>query len=135
MNTTASPSTSLSPIDFYYLSVASNIFRYGYLTVMCIGFFGNTCQIITFSRKTMRHVSTGVFFLALSISDLMYLLLCTYVLVIFGFQQSDQSNQTISCRIRHFSNNLATNFSAWMLMLSKIFCQFLMDDCSIDFPS
>ena len=108
-----------SALDLYYLSVSTNVFLYGYLTIMTIGFIGNTCQIITFGRRTLRRVSTGVLFLALSISDTIYLLLRIYVLLIYGFKVPDRSNPTVSCQIRHFFNYLATNFSAWMLALSQ----------------
>ena len=110
----------LSPLDRYYLAVTTNIFLYGYLTIMCIGFIGNTCQILIFFRKTMRNVSTGVLFLALSISDMTYLLLCIYVVVIYGFQKSDQSHANMSCQARHFLNYFTTNFSAWMLTIGSI---------------
>ena len=107
-----------SPLDLYYFFVSSNIVLYGYFLILCIGFVGNICQIITFSRKTMRQISTGVLFLAMSISDLIYLLVSVYILIIYGFQQADQSKLAISCRIRHFTVYFTTNFSAWMLMMS-----------------
>lgn len=116
------PNTSFapfSPTDLSNLSAATNIFLYGYLIIMCIGFVGNLCQILTFSRKTMRNVSTGVLFLALSISDTLYLLLSTYVLIIYGFKLSDKSDLAVTCRLRHFSSYFTTNFSAWMLTMSN----------------
>ncbi|CAF3645710.1 unnamed protein product [Rotaria sp. Silwood1] len=70
---------------------------------------------MTFSRKTMRHTSTGILFLALSISDTIYLLLSIYVTIVFGFQIPDQSNYAKNCQFRHYLNYLSTNFSAWML--------------------
>jgi len=68
----------LLPLDLYYLAC-------------------NICQIMTFSRKTMRNVSTGILFLALSISDTIYLLLCLYNLIIYGFQIPDQSDYGKTC--------------------------------------
>lgn len=115
-NTSFAP---FSPTDLSNLSAATNIFLYGYLIIMCIGFVGNLCQILTFSRKTMRNVSTGVLFLALSISDTLYLLLSTYVLIIYGFKLSDKSDLAVTCRLRHFSSYFTTNFSAWMLTMSN----------------
>ena len=109
----------LSPADLYYLSVSTDIFLYGYLIVMIIGFIGNACQILTFCRKTLRRVSTGVLFLALSISDTAYLLTCFYVLLVYGFKLSDKSDLTVTCKFRHFTTYLTTNFSAWMLTLGN----------------
>ena len=121
MSTSKSPFASLSPLDLYYITTSSNIFLYGFIFILIVGFIGNTFQIITFSRKTMRNVSTGVLFLALSISDTIYLLLAIYNLITFGFQIPDRSDYARACQIRHFSSYLATNFSAWMLTLSKHF--------------
>ena len=121
MSSSSSSFTSLSSLDLYYLSTASNIFLYGYIIIMIIGFIGNMCQIIIFTRKTMRNVSTGVLFLALSISDTVYLLLSSYVLIIYGFQVSDQSNYAKTCQFRHFISYLSTNFSAWMLVTSNFY--------------
>ncbi|UJR09875.1 hypothetical protein I4U23_014097 [Adineta vaga] len=63
----------------------------------------------------MRTLSTGILFLAMSISDTIYLLLCSYVLIIYGFKISDQTNYAHTCQFRHFISYLSTNFSAWML--------------------
>ena len=121
MSNSSSPFMYLTPLDLYYLSTSTNIFCYGLILILIIGFVGNTCQIITFSRKTMKNVSTGVFFLALSVSDTMYLLLSTYNLITYGFQVPDRSNYARTCQLRHFISYLTTNFSAWMLTTSKHF--------------
>ena len=119
MNATSSPYGALSPLDAYYISISSNIFLYGLISILTVGFLGNMCQILTFSRKTMRNVSTGVLFLALSISDTIFLALAFYNLITFGFQIPDRSDYEKMCRLRHFMNYLSTNFSAWMLTISK----------------
>ena len=120
MSTPYTPYAYLSPLDLYYLSASKNIFLYGFLLMLTVGFIGNTCQILTFSRKTMRNVSTGILFLALSISDTMYLLLSTYSVIIYGFQAPDRSDSAKTCQLRHFISYLTTNFSAWMLAMSKL---------------
>lgn len=109
-----------SSLDLYYLAVSANIFLYGFPTIMCIGFVGNACQILIFGRKTMRSVSTGILFLALSISDMTYLLVCIYLVITYGFQKPDRSDTNISCRIRHFLIYFTTNFSAWMLAIGNV---------------
>ncbi len=110
-----------SPSDLYYISLATNIFRYGYVIIMIVGFTGNICQIATFSRKKLRNISTGVLFLALSISDTVYLLLCLYILIVYGFNIPDRSDYAKTCQFRHFMTYVSTNFSAWMLMTSKLY--------------
>ncbi|CAF1052713.1 unnamed protein product [Rotaria sp. Silwood1] len=115
MNSSVLSYSDFSSLDLYYVSVSSNIFLYGYIIMLIIGFTGNICQILTFSRKTLRNISTGILFLALSISDTIYLLLSLYVLIIYGFHVPDQSNYAKNCQFRHFTSYLSTNFSAWML--------------------
>jgi len=66
MSNSNSYSTYLTP---YYLAVSSNIFLYEYILIMIIGFIGNICQIMIFSRK-----NTGILFLVLSISDSIYVI-------------------------------------------------------------
>lgn len=83
---------SLSPLNLYYQSTSSQIFLYGLFCILTVWLFENTCQIITFSCKAMRNVSTGVFFLALSIFDTMFLLLSTHNLIIHCFQVPDRSD-------------------------------------------
>ena len=116
----SSPFADLTPLDFYFIATSSNIFLYGFISILVVGFIGNTCQILTFSRKTMRNISTGVFFLALSISDTMYLLLSIYTVIIYGFQIPDRSDYARTCQLRHFIHYLTTNFSAWMLAIGKL---------------
>ena len=121
MSSSNSSYSTVSPLDLFYISTSSKIFLYGLIAVLTVGFIGNACQIITFSRKTMRSVSTGVLFLALSISDTMFLLLSTYNLFIYGIQIPDRSDYAKTCQLRHFFSYLTTNFSAWMLATSKVY--------------
>lgn len=112
-------SSSLTSLDFYYLAVSTNVFRYGYMVILVVGFIGNICQIMTFSRPTMRRISTGILFLILSISDTIYLFVTIYVVYIYGFQRVDRSNLSMSCRIRHFTTNFTSYFSPWILTTSE----------------
>lgn len=111
-------SNSSSSLDPIYIVASMDIYLYGYTLVMCIGLIGNICQIITFSQKLMQSLSTGILFLAMSISDTKYILQCLYVVLIYGFKVSDRSNYGQTCQFRHFMNYLSTNFSAWMLTTS-----------------
>lgn len=115
----SSPYQTLTPLDLYYLSVSTNLFRYGYMIIMIIGFIGNLFQVLTFSRRTMRNVSTGVLFLALSVSDTLYLCSNFYVLFVYGYSIPDRSDYNVTCKIRHFMSYFTTNFSAWILTISK----------------
>lgn len=126
-------SSGLTALDLYYLGSTSTVYLYGYLILLSVGFVGNAFQIATFSRKTMRHISTGVMFLALSISDTIYLCLCPYLLVVYGFKLPDQSDYARTCQFRHFLTYLTTNFSAWMLVASECapLCEKTEPECNL----
>ncbi|CAF0881784.1 unnamed protein product [Adineta ricciae] len=115
MSNSSSLFSVLTPLDLTYISASMDIYLYGYTLVMFIGLIGNICQIITFSQKFMQSLSTGILFLAMSISDTIYILQCLYVVIVYGFKISDRSNYGQTCQFRHFMNYLSTNFSAWML--------------------
>lgn len=108
-------------MDFYYISIASGIFSYGYIVIMTIGLTGNLCQMITFSRKTMRSIGTGILFLALSVSDTIYILDSFYVIIVYGFNVPDNSDFPRTCRLRHYFIYLSSNFSPWMLTISNLY--------------
>ena len=120
MNNSTAPYSDLIAVDMYYFFWSSQIYLYGYLVVSCLALFGNAFQIMTFSRKALLRISTGVFFLALSISDMIHVLINLYVPIVYGFHQSDRSDQFFTCRLRHFSSYFTSNFSAWVLTASRI---------------
>lgn len=101
------------------MTVSSEIYLYGYLIALCAAFIGTICQIITFARKALRRISTGVLFLAMNVSDMIHILISIYIPIIYGFQQPDQSDRSFTCRLRHFHSYFTSNFSAWILTASK----------------
>ena len=63
-------------------------YRVGFTLTFLLGFFGNVASLLTFSRPTLRKVSTGFLFMALAISDLVFLLICLLDYFEFGWQVS-----------------------------------------------
>ncbi len=66
--------------------IVIRFYQIGYLVTFLLGFFGNISSLMTFSRPTLRKVSTGCLFIALAISDLSYLLTCVIDVLEFGLQ-------------------------------------------------
>ncbi len=83
--------TTMSPADQLYAYFKSPVFvirfyQIGYIVTFLLGFFGNISSLMTFSRPSLRKVSTGCLFIALAISDLSYLLICVIDVLEFGIQ-------------------------------------------------
>lgn len=91
------------------------------ITIICIGTVGNSLNIIIFSKKNMRQISTFRFLLYLSISDLLVLLFCsTDALARFGFQLEIRSTHLILCKVHTFLTYFLTHSSSIILMVISI---------------
>ncbi len=92
--TTASPYTNATftyPLDYYYALFVNpvavvRLYQIAYPITFLLGFIGNTASLITFSRSTLRKVSTGCLFIMLATSDTLYLLMCIFDFVEFGLK-------------------------------------------------
>jgi hypothetical protein len=89
MNTTSTTIVSLS--EHYYALFVNPVivirfYQIGYPITFLLGFIGNLASLVTFSRTTLRKVSTGCLFILLAVSDTFYLLMCIFDFVEFGLQ-------------------------------------------------
>ena len=89
--TTRSNATTTFPLEYYYAFFVNPIvvvrfYQIGYPITFLLGFVGNTLSLITFSRLTLRKVSTGCLFIVLAISDTLFLVICVFDFVEFGLQ-------------------------------------------------
>ena len=66
--------------------IVTQFYLWGYMVTFVLGFIGNTLSFLTFSRPTLRHVSTGCLFLLLSMTDTLYLLVAVIDFFEFGVQ-------------------------------------------------
>jgi hypothetical protein len=78
-------------LDYYYALFVNPVmvvrfYQIGYPITFLLGFIGNIASLMTFSRSTLRKVSTGCLFITLAISDTLYLLMCVFDFVEFGLQ-------------------------------------------------
>jgi hypothetical protein len=83
--------TLISPLD-YLLSliqsppITTQFYLRGDLVLFILGFTGNILSLLTFSRPTLRKVSTGCLLILLAISDTLYLLIDVVDFVEYGLQ-------------------------------------------------
>ena len=90
--TTTAAVSKFSLEQFYALFsnpiVVTRFYQIGYPFIFLLGFIGNTASLLTFSRPTLRKVSTGCLFITLAISDLLFLTICVFDFFEFGLQVS-----------------------------------------------
>lgn len=89
MSNTTTTTMSMTDLAFLLYKnpvIVIRFYQIAYPITFLLGFFGNTASLFTFSRQTLRKVSTGCLFIALAISDMMYLLMCVLDVLEFGIQ-------------------------------------------------
>ena len=91
--TTRAPSnaTYTYSLDYYYSlfknpTLVVQFYQIAYPITFILGFFGNIASLITFSRLTLRRVSTGCLFIVLAVSDTLFLISSVFDFVEFGLQ-------------------------------------------------
>ena len=97
-------------------AVGQAIGFYGYWLTSPLGFLGHICSLITFSSKTLRQTSTGVLFICLTISDILYLSISIRDFITFTAKWPTIQNVYL-CRVRTFIVSFSTVTSAWLLVL------------------
>jgi hypothetical protein len=60
------------------------LYQIGYTITFLLGFLDNTASLLTFSRPTLRKISTGCLFIILAVSDMVYLIMCFIDYLEFG---------------------------------------------------
>ncbi len=84
--------TSITAIlDYLYTYLVNSIaviriYQIGYPITFLLGFIGNTASLMTFSRVTLRKISTACLFIVLAISDTLFLLMCVFDFLEFGLK-------------------------------------------------
>ena len=118
-NTTST--STIFDLSFLFLpqpDIAVQFYKYGFLVSFLLGFIGNILSLLTFSRVTLRTVSTGCLFIFLAISDTSYLIICVITFVEFGLRQAIAPEYYAQlCRFRAFIQSTAQLFSAWILVI------------------
>jgi hypothetical protein len=89
--------------------------------IICIGLFGNSLNIIVFSHRSMRMMSTFQFLLYLSIIDLFVLLICSSdALLTYGLNYEIRLYSDLVCKMHTFFTYFLTHMSSILLMVVSI---------------
>jgi hypothetical protein len=100
--------------DMQYLSMALT-------AIIAMGVLGNTVNIVVFSRRTMRAVSTFRFLLYLSLFDLLVLVVgSTEAFVQFRYHYEIRSVSPFTCRLHTFLTYFLSHCSSSLLMVVSI---------------
>jgi hypothetical protein len=107
-------------------SIQKNLSLYGYLFLFLFGYFGHINTIIIFLRHTFRSVSTSSLFICITISNIIYLLVCIENFLYIGIGLTPINSQTEPnlsnglCRFHTFIQSVAMCTSAWFLLAISI---------------
>ena len=115
---------STTPNTFDFLASIRNpwltvqLYRYGYSACFLFGFPGNIASLATFSRASLRVISTGVLFIVLGICDTISLAVCVIDFVEFGLGISLYGSLYGDlCKFREFVRSVCQLSSAWTLVI------------------
>ncbi|CAF1216927.1 unnamed protein product [Didymodactylos carnosus] len=98
-------------------TLQSDVALYGYPLLYILAIVGHTSSLLIFLRPTLRHVSTSCLFIALTISDSVYLLVSIYDFINTGFRRPDSSaDPSATCRLRTFVQSTFMCCNAWLLV-------------------
>jgi hypothetical protein len=107
-------------------TLQQQLFLYGYIFLFLFGYFGHISTIIIFLQHTLRSISTSCLFICVTISNIIYLLVCIYDFLYIGIgltPVNNQNNANLSnalCRFRSFIQSVAMCSSAWLLLSISI---------------
>lgn len=102
-----------SRLDYNQLGnrIGTSIFTLIYI----LGFTGNTLALITFSNRRMRQISSSIFLLILSISDIIALITSLWFFLGDAFSIQLQNYSALACRIRTFFAYVCMDLSSWCI--------------------
>jgi hypothetical protein len=121
---------------------ATEFYKWSCLITFPFGLFGNLTSLLTFSRPTLRNVSTGCLYIVLAASDIFFLLisiidyleygwkvivsllLYRYVFILISSTQIEFYKNVTTydqlCRFRYFILYVTQFCSAWTLVLISV---------------
>ena len=118
---TDSQSSSSPPIDVHGFD--RSLVRYGSITLLIVGTFGNIVSSIIFSYGTLRKSSTFRYLAILSLMDLLVLysgLLDLFLMVEYGNEYSLRTLHPVTCRLHTFITYWSQHSSSWILSFISV---------------
>ncbi|UJR35876.1 hypothetical protein I4U23_028619 [Adineta vaga] len=86
-----------------------------YMINYILGFIGNTFALMTFSSRRMRQISSSIFLLVLSISDIVALITSLWFFLADAFAIPLQNYSALACRFRTFFAYVFMDLSSWCI--------------------
>ncbi|CAF1120880.1 unnamed protein product [Adineta steineri] len=98
-------------------ALQNDIALYGYALLYILALFGHISSFLIFLRPILNRISTSCLFIALTITDSIYLLVSIYDFINIGFEIRDSSKDPSAiCRFRNFIQWTAMCSNAWLLV-------------------
>ena len=113
-STMAAPSED--PEYNYYSMEGERLYKYGAPVILFIGLFGNLLGIILMTRGTFKQMSSGVYLLLLSISDLIVCILYIVEWFPVAAMGTYVTNHSAVCKGHWYLRKLFEQTSSWMIV-------------------
>jgi hypothetical protein len=115
LNNTIDVLSISSTMSIDYTLLGNRIGTVIYSIIYILGFLGNTLALITFSSRSMRHLSSSIFLLVLSISDIVALVASLWFFLADAFAIQLQNYSALACRFRTFFAYVFMDLSSWCI--------------------
>ena len=107
--------------DPWQFQAIEDTFIYGSLTVMIVGVIGNILSFIIMAQKSMRTTVSTLFFLVLSVVDILTIILVQIRYFGIGIEFGDiRVKSNIVCKSHAFLVYWLSDLSAWILVCVTI---------------
>ena len=100
----------------YYVHQGDLLYHYGFPLFLFMGLLGNILSVILMTRGTFRHMSSGVYLLFLSISDLSICALSIADWLPKATMNYYISNHEAVCKGTQYVGKLLEHTSSWMIV-------------------
>jgi hypothetical protein len=102
-------------VSIDYNSLGNRVGTIIYSIIYVLGFMGNILALITFSSPRMRQISSSIFLLILSISDMIALITSLWFFMADAFSIQLQNYSALACRFRTFFAYVFMDLSSWCI--------------------
>lgn len=98
--------------------IRQEMIRYGMTTYLALGLFGNICNGIVFTRSAYRGVPSSVYFLALSIFSIMYLMWTVFP-AIYTLEHVDYWAQSVMyCKVKMYGTHTLSQCLRYVIVFA-----------------
>ncbi|CAF0751602.1 unnamed protein product [Didymodactylos carnosus] len=118
LQTTKSPVSSSDEIYRYITEII--IYKYVCTAFFVIGMIGNGLSVIVFSRKVLRRRSCAIYFLALAVTDLLYLSFSLIDTVLPSYSLTITAKSLVICKLNTFMVYFTSDYSNYLLAVASI---------------